>query len=416
MTMSMNMSMSMNMKSGERTACDDEWLQFCANNYSFDEMSQTVSKAEMETETDLNERKENGLNDIHRETSTHGKNVDFVDSEDINIPKASDIYISTKTKIGYFEKELDIANIFWKIEIIPYQKISKGIIKKQMKIATEDPEYIKFVESVSESTPNCELLDLSKGKNKYVKKISIGTNKKDLISYRTKKKSAFYNCFVLYFRIETDEGFKEMHVKFFNTGKIEIPGIKNDYLMNIVLDEIDALFNHEMKLNNFIKRDTFSTVLINSNFNCGYYVNREKLVDILKAKYCLSTSYDPCSYPGIMSKFYYNDGIKDVENINVDYINKAHTDDSNVLSFMIFRTGSILIVGKCNEAILYKIYDFIKNILATEYYNVCQKKIAAGDDGDADIIEKEKGKNAVIKKKIKKTYIIVKNDISDNPI
>ena len=37
---------------------------------------------------------------------------------------------------------------------------------------------------------------------------------------------------------------------------------------------------------------------------------------------------------------------------------------------MIFRTGSVLIVGKCEENVLYKIYDFIKNILETEYETI----------------------------------------------
>jgi len=385
MTALMNLSSVTSNTSLERSVtCDDEWLQFCSNNYQYEEAETKVVESNIEP--------------------NKSKNVEFIDlqNDDTSIPKSTELYISTKTKIGYFEKELDIANIFWKIDVIPYQQISKGIIKKQMKIATNDEKYIAFVDSVVASTPNCELLDLSKGKNKYVKKISIGTSKKDLVSYRTKKKSAFYNCFVLYFRIHTDEGFKEMHVKIFNTGKIEIPGIKNDYLMNIVLSEIDELFNAKLGLNNSIKRETFTTVLINSNFNCGYYVNREKLVDILKGKYCLSTSYDPCSYPGIMSKFYYNKDIGSVENINVNYVNQAHTEGSNVLSFMIFRTGSILIVGKCNETILYKIYDFIKNILATEYASVSQNKLSDLNDGQS-----EKSGDQVIKKKIKKMHILV---------
>jgi hypothetical protein len=37
------------------------------------------------------------------------------------------------------------------------------------------------------------------------------------------------------------------------------------------------------------------------------------------------------------------------------------------VSFMIFRTGSILIVGKCNEEILMVIYRFICSILTKEY-------------------------------------------------
>jgi hypothetical protein len=46
--------------------------------------------------------------------------------------------------------------------------------------------------------------------------------------------------------------------------------------------------------------------LINSNFNCGFFINREALYDILKFKYNLQSIYDPCSYPGIQCKFYYN--------------------------------------------------------------------------------------------------------------
>ena len=34
---------------------------------------------------------------------------------------------------------------------------------------------------------------------------------------------------------------------------------------------------------------------------------------------------------------------------------------------MIFRTGSVLIVGKCNETILNYIYNFIKDLLAKEF-------------------------------------------------
>ena len=33
---------------------------------------------------------------------------------------------------------------------------------------------------------------------------------------------------------------------------------------------------------------------------------------------------------------------------------------------MIFRTGSVLIVGKCDDEQLYKIYNYIKNILINE--------------------------------------------------
>jgi chorismate mutase len=37
---------------------------------------------------------------------------------------------------------------------------------------------------------------------------------------------------------------------------------------------------------------------------------------------------------------------------------------------MIFRTGSILIVGNCEEDLLHQIYEFLKKILEKEYKNV----------------------------------------------
>ena len=67
-----------------------------------------------------------------------------------------------------------------------------------------------------------------KKKFKDVRKIDMGLCKKDLISFRKKKKGAFYNCFAIILRIMYKEKYKEVHVKIFNTGKLEIPGIQND--------------------------------------------------------------------------------------------------------------------------------------------------------------------------------------------
>ena len=37
---------------------------------------------------------------------------------------------------------------------------------------------------------------------------------------------------------------------------------------------------------------------------------------------------------------------------------------------MIFRTGSMLIVGKCTEPILYEIYNFLCKLFETEYSTI----------------------------------------------
>jgi hypothetical protein len=37
------------------------------------------------------------------------------------------------------------------------------------------------------------------------------------------------------------------------------------------------------------------------------------------------------------------------------------------ISFMVFRTGSVLIVGKCSEEMLYEIYHFLCKMFETDY-------------------------------------------------
>jgi hypothetical protein len=129
-----------------------------------------------------------------------------------------------------------------------------------------------------------------------------------------------------------------------------------DTLTNLMDEPVTCLLN---------KSDT---VLINSNFNCGFYIKREILNELLKYKYKIQSIYDPCSYPGIQCKFYYDSSLEIQTGIPPTNI----TESISIVSFMIFRTGSVLIVGKCDEEILMKIYNFIKNILVCEYNNIKQ--------------------------------------------
>jgi len=199
---------------------------------------------------------------------------------------------------------------------------------------------------------------------------------------RVKVKNAFYNCFAIILRFKYEEAFREIHVKVFNTGKLEIPGILNSKLLDIVKEMILNLIqpNVETKVD-FIETDIEENVLINSNFNCGYFINRDKLHSILRSnKYRIETAYDPCSYPGVKCKFYFNNEIGfDTINQNGQILQEDRAmkmselgDNKNYteISFMIFRTGSVLIVGNCTERILKFVFEFIKKILAIEYENI----------------------------------------------
>lgn len=213
------------------------------------------------------------------------------------------------------------------------------------------------------------------------------------MSYRCKKKSAFYNCFVIILRIKISDTFKEFHIKVFNTGKLEIPGIQSEDNFKIVLSELLVTLQPYFKNKLGYKENTDETVLINSNFNCGFFINRESLYDILKYKYNIQSIYDPCSYPGIQCKFYYNPDVDIQNGCQIAEENKHLYKDVKEVSFMIFRTGSVLIVGKCDENVLLIIYEYLKIILNNEHKNICQKYTTE---------EKESKQLAASKEKVKK--------------
>jgi TATA-box binding protein (TBP) (component of TFIID and TFIIIB) len=320
----------------------------------------------------------------------------------IHIPKVSEIYISTKTKIVYLNSEVDLKNIFWLIPVIPYALPMDGVIKKQIKLNSISIEELELIQNkLTKETYYEEYIITSinnpNGRIKFkdIRKITIGISKKDIMNFRSKKKSAFYNCFVLILRIKVYDNFKEFHVKIFNTGKIEIPGIQKEEtfqkVLNMIITTLQPYFDNKLNY----KDNSVETVLINSNFSCGFFINREILYDILKMKYNIQCIYDPCSYPGIQSKFYYNPDVDLQTGSQISEENKNLYNDVSEISFMIFRTGSVLIVGKCDEKILNIIYEFLKIILINEYSKICQKNIITNN------IVKDK------KKKIRKKNITV---------
>jgi hypothetical protein len=327
-----------------------------------------------------------------------------------DIPKSTAIYISTKTKIAYLCQPVDLAEVFWKVPVIPYEEPSNGVIKKQMKFNSVTIEQLEFIESQLKIEKRyyeehiITHIDNPYGRIKFkdTRKISIGISKKDIMRYRCKKKSAFYNCFVLILRLKIDTEFKEFHVKVFNTGKLEIPGIQSDSAFDEILKLILEMLQPHIENNLYYKDETNETVLINSNFNCGFYINREILYDILKSKYKIQAIYDPCSYPGIQCKFHYNPDTEIQMGCQISEENKKIYKNTKEISFMVFRTGSVLIVGRCDIDILLIIYEYLKDILIKEYKYICQKKNQYAYSGDK-IVMKEKDKA----KKIRKKSIIV---------
>jgi hypothetical protein len=380
---------------------DDEWSAFISNHYEEDvsDDEEDVSDDDMLTKNLMTAEyqvpvgKKN--NNSNNENNSQSKKL----YSNTSAPTPSDIYISTKSKIAYLTEPVDL-RVFWQIPIIPYARPCNGVIKKQIKINSKSQEELDDIQSRLQNELYFDEhvmshIDNPSGRIKFkdIRKITIGVSKKDIMTYRSKKKQAFYNCFVMIIRLKIADEFKEFHIKVFNTGKLEIPGVQNDAMFELVLKTIISILQpHSPTQLSYNK--TSDTVLINSNFNCGFYIDREALYDILRYKYNIQAIYDPCSYPGIQCKFYYNKDIGVQTGKQITTENKEKFPNIVEVSFMIFRTGSVLIVGMCDDDVLFEIYNFLKLLLVAEFENVCQGIL------DSSTLANVKDKKKKIRKKI----------------
>jgi|688.fasta_scaffold71798_3 TATA-box binding protein (TBP) (component of TFIID and TFIIIB) len=364
------MALSISTTNNNNNNIDDEWSSFLTTKYDDHEDNNNLQDVSVASTQDLDQT------DI------------FIG----NVPEPTEIYISTKSKIAYLEQPIDL-NIFWRIPVIPYATPSNGVIKKQIKLNSKTQDDLIAVQECLKNELYYDehiisRIDNPNGRIKFkdIRKITVGISKKDMTNYRSKKKKAFYNCFVVIIRIKIDTAFREFHVKMFHSGKLEIPGVQSDKIYEIVLHNIIDILQpfHDYTLQYKQKSDI---ILINSNFSCGFFINREILYDILRNKYNIQAIYDPCSYPGIQCKFYYNNDIGVQSGMQITTENKEKYKNIIAVSFMIFRTGSVLIVGMCEENVLDDIYQFLKALLRSEFKYICQKIIT-----EEDLILKDKKK------------------------
>lgn len=311
-------------------------------------------------------------------------------------PECGKLHISTKTKVLFLNCEINTLKTFWSVPVIEYWRPMEGVVKKQIKVTTNSKEEFDEMQT---TLNECEqrytemvikTVDTTNGKKTKFKddrKITIGTSKKDIMNCRGKQKKAFMNCFAIIIRILYEGEFREVHVKVFNTGKLEIPGVPEDEMLETVrLKVIEYLQPHletEVPLD-YVSKDGVGSdedVLINSGFHCGFCINQKVFYGILRSeKYGIETSYDSCHYPGIRCKYYYRNYLPAE---HPDQNGRIGADDNGIklsqlelskkytcVSFMIFSTGNCLVVGNCSKAVLLHVFEFMKRLLMDEYGHI----------------------------------------------
>jgi len=223
-----------------------------------------------------------------------------------------------------------------------------------------------------------------------VKKLKTGKKKK------RKEKKNFYNQVSLIFRSATLMGLdpeklsikerdKTVNIKLFINGSIQMTGCK--YLDNIQ-KTLEILFDRLKirkaildKNNNFIIKsfvsnsitnkdvddntlskldvknvDNFKIVMINTNFNILFQINRERLYQLLKDE-GFNVIFDPITHACV----------------NIKY--QIHNNPKKEISIFVFESGSITIAGSNSYYQVLETYNFINKFILSNYDKLLTKNI-----------------------------------------
>ena len=158
-----------------------------------------------------------------------------------------------------------------------------------------------------------------------------------------------------------------MNVKLFNNGNIQITGLKKTEQGKNLVNELIEYFQDFGVFTKEVDIIDEKLVLINSDFDMKFEINRERLHnEIINAG--IYSSYEPCIYPGVNIKYFINtnnwDGICCCEN-RCDGKGRADGDgDCKKVTIAVFKSGKIIITGAQNTDQLETAYYFI-----TEFIN-----------------------------------------------
>jgi TATA-box binding protein (TBP) (component of TFIID and TFIIIB) len=200
---------------------------------------------------------------------------------------------------------------------------------------------------------------------KYGRDVNRTLVPKKITNQKKKKiKKHFYNQVTIKVKTKKD---KIINIKLFINGSIQMTGCKSIEGAYEALDKLfrelrieKGILNHSLNkiedkpfatniTNLTLEKITdFKIAMINSNFNIGFNIDRDKLYNImtLEGKDC---TFDPLNHAGVITRY-------------------EHADKS--ISIFVFESGSIVITGVRNCQQIKEAYDYINKYLLTKYHSI----------------------------------------------
>jgi TATA-box binding protein (TBP) (component of TFIID and TFIIIB) len=191
-----------------------------------------------------------------------------------------------------------------------------------------------------------------------------------------------------------------MNTKIFKNGNVQMTGIRGIEQGREMVEKIARMIKSIYESNQCIGSPIVANIdqlgcknyklrLINSDFRVGYDIKREQLYKILMDDYNTTCSFEPCIYPAVKIKYYFNDC--NAHKDGVCYCSKrciigkgcgSGDKQCKKVTIAVFQSGCIIITGGQSIEQVDEAYAFIRRVLSDNIEHVRKKKvIVSGSEG-----------------------------------
>jgi len=258
--------------------------------------------------------------------------------------------VSTITTTADIGTDISRETLFEQIPILPYAILKEGVLKMD-----------------------------HGGKTK-------GTCFKDIMMKPSEKETSFYNQTTVVIRKEVAPlKFKEINIKLFKNGGIQMTGVKTLEMASGALRWLLAHVMASCPGPIFAKPPVITeeaTQLINTDFNIGAKIRRDVLHKVLAEEYSLSSSYEAAIYQGVKAKYFYNDK-KPADappgHCVCPKLCKGAGDGTKIgackkITISSFQTGNVIVTGGRTMEQTEEAYLFIKELFLKHQEEVLRKE------------------------------------------
>jgi TATA-box binding protein (TBP) (component of TFIID and TFIIIB) len=200
----------------------------------------------------------------------------------------------------------------------------------------------------------------------------VGQSHRDALTKRKISNKCFYNQSTLVVRRAVPSGWKEVNLKLFSNGSVQMTGIASEEFatetLHWLLREVERLprspFGGEPSV---VK---FNIQLINSDFSVGVPLRRDKLHEIITRRYSIFSILESTIYQGVNTKYYYNeksDKTRPGQCTCTEFCKGQGQGDGDgnckKITISFFQTGNIIITGARHMAQINEAYEFVNRFL-----------------------------------------------------